>query len=164
MSNQRVSKWTQSTNTWSTVSSGFPPDAFNGRPAAYDTSRDRILCFANGGGAYTFDPATGAFTARTLTGAAASSVTGASTGAGMVYVAALDAYLFRRGAAGGAVYSINASTFEVTSLSTTGGASVPVAPQSIVENVYTKWLYVPTYGGCVYIAGTNANAWFLRLH
>lgn len=84
--------------------------------------------------------------------------------AGMVYVPALDAYLFRRGAAGGAVYRIDAGTFETTALSTTGGSGVPVAPAGIVENVYTKWLYVPDYGGCIYLPGTSNNAWFLRVH
>lgn len=165
MSNQHVSKWTQATNTWSTVSSGWPPYGFDDRPAAYDTARNHILCFANGGGgAHTFDPATGLFTARTLTGADAASVTGASSGAGMVYVPALDAYLFRRGAVGGAVYRIDANTFETTALSTTGGSGVPVAPAGLLENVYTKWLYVPDYGGCIYLPGTNNNAWFLRVH
>lgn len=169
MSNQRVSKWTQASNTWSTVSNGFPPDAFNGRPAAYDTTRDRILCFTYTGGAggvYTFDPGTGLFTQRTLGGADAAAVTGASSGAGMIYVPALDAYLFRKRAAGATVHRIDAGTFEVTALSTTGGASVPAAPDQSGsnENVYTRWMYVPDYSGVLYVPAPASNAWFLRVH
>lgn len=164
--NYYVYKWTRSTNTWSNVEQQYPPDTFRDRPSAYDTTRDRILGFVTGNAAYTFDPATGLFTSRTLTGADASAISSSSTGAGMVYVPALDAYLYRRGAAGGTVYVIDASTFAVSQFSTTGGSGIPAvaAISGNPENVYTKWLYVPDYGGIFYYPSHAANCWFLRVH
>lgn len=165
--NYEVLRWSRASNTWQGVNNGFPPAVFEDRPCAYDTARDRILVFSRPDNfAYTFDPATGQFTLRTLSGSDASAISGSSSGAGMVYVPAIDTYLYRRGAAGGAVYAINPATFEVTQLSTTGGSGVPATDtiSGNPENVYTKWLYVPAYGGIFYYPRHSANCWFLRVH
>jgi hypothetical protein len=169
--NYTVDKWTQTSNTWATVNVGSPPNTATGAASAYDTTRDRILLVrgsASPAGSYcvTYDIATGNFTARTLTGAAAATVMAANIGAGMVYVPSLDSYYVRLRAAGGAVYAIDASTFAVTSLSTTGGGSIPVTADisGTPENVFTKFLYYPALGGVAYIPTYAANCWFLRLY
>jgi hypothetical protein len=169
MTNNSVRRWQESSNTWSEVNVGFPPASFIARPAAYDTTRDRILVWASSSGnaPYTFDPATGTFTSRTLTGAAASAVLAMTVGPGMVYVPAIDAYLVRRGRiSGGTVYRVDASTFEATELSTTGGGSIPTTPDisGSPENVYGKWLYCPDYGCVIYVVGAATNVWALRVH
>jgi hypothetical protein len=173
ISNASVRKWTQSTNTWSQVNTVFPAIGGNESATAYDTARDRIVLLRGStdsssvGGAYcsTFDPATGTWTSRTLTGSAAATVMASRKGMGMVYVPALDSYVVRLLAAGGTVYVINASTFAVTTPTTTGGGSLPTAFDiGGTENVYGKFLYFPTLGGVVYIPTYAANAWFLRLH
>lgn len=103
-------------------------------------------------------------TTQAYTGAAAAAFSALSAALGVVYVPVLDAYLLRGRAAGAVVYSVNASTFEVTLLSTTGGAAVPAQAGSGYEGVYNKWLYAPALGGVVYFPGSGYNSWFLRVH
>jgi hypothetical protein len=168
--NTSVLKWTQSTNTWSQINVGYPPIDPGESASRYDTVRNRIFLLRGTGSgssiSHTFDPATGTFTAQTLSGAAASTVMAATKGYGMVYVPELDAYLVRLRAAGSAVYKIDASTFTTTTLSTTGGDSIPTTfnVSGTPENVYGKFLYVPQYSGVLYIPSYSANAWFLRTH
>lgn len=97
--------------------------------------------------------------AVTLTGAGAASIA-TDTEEAMVYVPSLDAYLFRQQGSGGTVYQINASTWEVTSFSTTGGGSIPAAARGI----WHRFRYVPNLGGCVYVPQHAQNIWFLRVH
>lgn len=162
--NYGLHRWNQALNTWTQLTTDFGSWTANRAACAYDTTRNRILyvgVFGNrvwNGSAFS-DPG--------LNGAAASALTsGLKTGLGLVYVPAVDAYFARRGAAGSAVYRINASTFEVTALSTTGGGSVPATADisGTPENVYTRWLYSPNLGGCIYIPNYASPAWFLRLH
>jgi hypothetical protein len=87
----------------------------------------------------------------------------------MVYVPYLDAYFVRLMGAGGKVYKVDAGTFAVTSLPTIDGAAVPAAADvndgtRQYENVFNRWLFVPTLNGIVYFAHYAANAWFLRLY
>jgi hypothetical protein len=162
--NGSVQQWTQATNTLSQVNVGYPPVSFNETASAYDTTRDRIFLWIGGGAAiHTFDPATGGFTARTFTGAGAAALNGAAKGGGMVYVPSLDSYLVRLKATGGAVYKIDAATFDVTVITTTGGAAIPAtaALSGANENVYGRWLRAPNLGGVVYFPSYAANAWFL---
>jgi hypothetical protein len=77
----------------------------------------------------------------------------------MTYVEAIDRFLIRRAGAGGAVYQVHPSTFEVTQFATTGGASIPSTLRP-----YNKFLYVPRLGGSVYVPRYSGNAWFLRVH
>jgi hypothetical protein len=79
-------------------------------------------------------------------------------GNGMVYDPWLDAYLVKRSSSGGTVYRINAQTFAVDSLPTTGGGSIPGA----VNGVYRRFLFAPQLGGVVYCPTYNGNLWFLR--
>lgn len=165
--NNAVFKWTQETNTWAQVNSGYPPIDPSESASAYDTTRNRILIFKGSTNHHTFDPATGIFTDRTFTGSAASTLQASSPSPGMIYEPALDAYLVRLGrAAGGAVYRIDPATFEVTPLTTTGGASIPTTANisGSPENVYGRWLYAPKLGGAFFFPQYAANAWFLRTH
>ncbi len=159
--NVAVHKWTQATNTWSAVNSGFPPIDANESAAAFDPVRARVLLvYPAGSVSHTFDPATGLFTSRTLTGSAGTALMASGGSVGMVYEATLDAYLVHTGSADGVVYSINASTFATTILGTTGGSTIPATN----TRVYNKILYVPALGGVVYFPTYAANAWFLRTH
>lgn len=88
-------------------------------------------------------------------------------GAGFVYEPAIDAFLFRTQAAGGAVYKINAKeevagglTFKVEVLTTSGGSSIPVADAN--NGVWRRFLYVPKLKGVFYCPAYNSNMWFLR--
>jgi hypothetical protein len=167
--NYTVQKWTQTSNTWTQIN-GAPPGTSVGAASAYDTTRNRIL-LVRGDADYpsycvTYDTGTNLFTSRTLTGAAAAPIMAAHVGAGMVYVPSLDSYFVRLRAAGGAIYVIDASTFAVTSLSTTGGGSIPItaAISGDPENVFGKFLYYPALGGVAYIPTYASNCWFLRLY
>ena len=127
--------------------------------SAFDTSRRRFLVL---GGVnrdhHSYTLASNAWTAVTLTGANAANVASLSQGA-MFYVPAIDRYLVRSASAGNTVYQINPQTFEVTTLATTGGTSIP----STLNGPFNKFLYVPRLGGAVYVPSYPGNAWFLRL-
>jgi len=170
--NKSVQKWTQATRIWSMVNSGFPPVDPGESASAYDTVRNRIFLVRGTASAdlifHTFDPATGLFAAQTPSGPGAAAVTGSRKGAGMIYEPNLDAYLVRFKAAGSAVYKIDAATFAVTQLSTTGGSTITATVDIFgTENVYGKWLYAPKVGsisGVFYVPAFTSNVWFLRTH
>ena len=154
-----LGRWNRSTNTVETLEprgSG----AWGGEAAsAFDTARGRIL-FAGGHlkDHHYYTPSRNTWTAITFTGANASTMTNGQMG--MFYVPGLDRFVVRTAPAGGAVYQINPSTFEVTTLPTTGGAAIP----STLNGPYNKFLYLPRLGGAVYVPTYEGNAWFLRLH
>jgi hypothetical protein len=162
--NYYVYKWTQASNTWARADAAYPPTTMEAAAIAYDSTRNRIFLLGGQGPAYhTFDPATGLFTEQTLTGAYAAALI-ATSDAGMVYEEESDAYLVRLGASGGALYSVDADTFVVTLLSTTGGGSIPVTSLVSGEAVYNKLLYAPSLSGAIYFPDYAANGWFLRTH
>jgi hypothetical protein len=171
--NASVRRFTPGTTggTWAQVSVGSPPASAVDSAAAWDSRRSRAFVFSRSpsgatGICHTFDPVTGAYTARTLTSEPAA-LAASKGGLGMVYVPYLDAYLVRIGASGNTVYKIDASTFAVTTLSTSGGTvpAVNFTPTSTAyENVYTRWLFAPSLRGIVYFPRYSANAWFLRLY
>lgn len=164
--NNSVHRWDQVANTWSVINVGYPPVDPSEAAMAHDSTRDRVFLLRANDIAHTFSPSTGTFTAQTLSGTASTALLAAAKAAGMVYIPSLDAYLVRLGqTGGGAVYVIDASTFAVTLLSTTGGSSVPMTASisGAPENVYTKWLHAPNLGGVVYVPSYSANAWFLRI-
>jgi hypothetical protein len=101
---------------------------------------------------------TKAFAQVTLTGPNAASVAGANKGA-MVYVPAIDSYLIRLAAAGGAVYQVQAATFNVTTFATVGGTFIP----GTQNGPFNRFLYVPRLGGCIYVPSYSGNAWFLKV-
>jgi hypothetical protein len=76
----------------------------------------------------------------------------------MVYDPLLDAFLVHTGDAGGTVYRINAQTFVVDILPTTGGANQPAT----TNNVWRRFLYLPKLKGIVYVPTYFGNVWFLR--
>ena len=155
--------------TWSIL--GTLPSALNTGAlgaTAVDTRRNRLLWLKGYGpnNPYTCDLASGAWTSRThASSAAKTELDGLSQSLGMVYVAQLDAFLVRAGAAGDKVYKIDAGTFVVSILTTSGGGNVPQSQVlSNEENVYNKWLFVPALEGVVYFPKSQVNAWFLRLY
>jgi hypothetical protein len=165
-----VARWTRSTNTFNTNlnPSGSLPGGT--AKAAFDISRGRIFVLGGFTNAdrHLYTLSSNAGSTVTLSGPNASDVSGDDVGS-MIYVPPLDLFLVRLGASGGTVYQVNASTFEVTTFATTGGASIPPT----LNGPYNKFLYVPRLGGAVYvpcyqvdgsIGCTSGNAWFLRLH
>lgn len=155
--NFSVLRWSNATNTWSRR---LANTSIYGQyaPSAVDTKRSRILVAsgnANDHGVYDIT----ANTAQniTFTGPNASAING-ETGSSMVYDPALDAFLFRKTGAGGTVYRINAQTFSVDILPTTGADQLPATP----NGVWTRFLYVPKLKGIVYFPSYNGNLWFLR--
>jgi len=159
-SNGKFAKWTRSTNTFAeSIPIGPVPGSYYAA-SAIDITRGRMLIVGGQGfNRHTYTLATNTFALVTLTGASASSVTGSGQ-ASLVYVAALDVFLHRRGGAGGTVLQIDPVTFAVTPFATTDGASVP----STLNGPFNKFLYVPRLGGAVYVPAYSGNARFLRLH
>lgn len=167
VNNYSVQKWANATNTWSAVQNEYPPVDFEQAAAAFDSNRSRIFLLKGIGDArHIFDPATGLFTQITLTGPASSAVSGLSVGAGMIFVPTLDAYLVRGGlAGGGAVFKIDAGSFECTELSTAGDSTIQAVAviSGSPENVWSRWLYAPGLNGAVFFPRYDSNAWFLAL-
>jgi hypothetical protein len=127
--------------------------------SAFDTTRGRAFFLGGASGiSHIYTVASNAMASVTLAGPAAGAVKGDERG--MVYVPALDAFLVRARGAGATVYQINAGTFECTTLTTTGGGSVP----STLNGPYNKFLYVPQLQGVIYVPQYDSNAWFLRLY
>jgi len=157
----QVGRWNRSSNTF-TANLGASGSASIGSytMSAFDTTRGRIYAQGGDGGSHhLYTLSNNTWTAVTVTGANAGNVANLSQGA-MIYVPALDAYLVRAAPSGSTIYRIDASTFQVTTLATTGGASVP----STLNGPFNKFLYVPRLGGAVYVPDYDRNAWFLRLH
>jgi len=154
-------RWSRSTNTFSTLNpGGSGPEGLEAM-SAMDIARGRILIAGglHGNDRHLYTLSSNAFTAVTFGGASATVVPSAAQG-GMAYVAAIDRFLFRLDGAGGDVYQIHPSTFEVTAFATTGGAAIPLTQ----NGPYNKFLYVPRLNGFVYVPGYSGNAWFLRAH
>jgi hypothetical protein len=157
-----LGRWNRATNTFQTLSpSGSSQPVGYKTAAAFDTSRDRIL-FVGGAASdhHLYTLSSNAWSAITFIGADASAAYAAEQAA-LVYVPSMDRFLLRTGdSGGGTVYQINPSTFEVTTLPTTGGAAV----SSTANGPFNKFLYVPRLRGAVYVPSYSGNAWFLRLH
>ncbi len=172
-SNASVQKWTAAGagfGTWTQANVGFVPGDTYYAATAFDATRNRIFLLGNDNNCRTFDPATGLFTNRTLTfsGISASSIPLTERGFGMTYIPALDSFLIRYAAAGGAVYQIHAGTFVASQFATTGGTNVPRATilnsEPSNHNIFHRFLRVPNHKGIVYYAHHSANAWFLKTH
>jgi hypothetical protein len=158
--NGAFGRWNPSSNTFTSLNpSGSHPAGYQ-TMSAFDTTRNRIL-FLGGdfNDHHLYTVSSNAWTMVTLSGANASDVSGAGAAA-MVYVSAIDRYLVRLDQAGGTVYQVHPTTFEVTTFTTTGGGSVP----STENGPYNKFLYVPRLRGAVYVPAYDGNAWFLRIH
>jgi hypothetical protein len=154
--NFSVLRWSNATNTWSRRLAGT---AIYGQYAAsaMDTKRNRVLVVggnANDHGLY--DLGVNTVQSISLVGPNAGSLSG--DGNAMVYDPILDAFLVRKGDAGGTVYRINAQTFNVDTLPITGGATI----SSTSNGVWARFLYVPKLKGIVYFPTYGGNLWFLR--
>ncbi len=169
LENYYVQKWSPSSPTQMTTVTTNPPNSFYGCASAFDSTRNRIFLL---GGTYsecrTFDVSAVTFAARSLSGPAAGSVP-LGPQMGMIYEPTLDAYLVRRRPAGGAVYKINASTFEVTQFTTTGGDAIELTGfldngAGGSDNVFNRFLYAPLHKGVVYVPHYSSDAWFLKTH
>jgi chitodextrinase len=158
--NFESAKWTRSSNSWTAIGgSGTKPWGAESM-SAMDTTRGRILVIGgHNSDHHTYTPGSNTFATVTFTGASASSIASAQKGA-LVYVEAIDRFLVRLGGAGGTVYQIHPSTFEVTTFTSSGSAAIP----STQNGPYNKFLYVPRLRGAVYVPVYDGNAWFLRIH
>lgn len=156
-----LGRWSRSTNEFAILSPTGSEISWGYQAmSAFDSSRGRIL-FLGGQNAdrHIYTPSANAFTQVTLKGSLSSYVA-AAEGHAMFYVPTLDRYLIRGDGAGGTIYQVHPSTFEITQFPTTSGVAVP----STENGPYNKFLYVPRLGGAVYVPTYFGNAWFLRLH
>jgi len=133
-------------------------------PSGMDTTRGRILYLGGNNPPpdhHLYTISSNSFTAITPTGAVSADVSAVSNAqnTALLYVDALDRFLVKLDGAGGTVYQINPTTFEVSQFPTTGGASIPTT----VNGVYNKFRYVPRLRGIIYTPTGNGNAWFLRI-
>jgi hypothetical protein len=155
LANYDVYRWTSSSGAWTRVIAGNAVYGYEAA-SALDTRRNRVLVLGGGGddrGLYTLGGSS--MQSASLSGQSGSV---GGDGNGMVYDPWLDAYLLKRSSSGGTVFRINAQTFAVDSLPTTGGGSIPGA----VNGVYRRFLFAPQLGGVVYCPTYNGNLWFLR--
>lgn len=151
-----VLRWRSATNTWTRLLTGTPVYGFESA-SALDTRRSRVLIVGGtNNDRFLYDIGTNAVQPVSFGGPNAGAVCG--NGNGLVYEPALDAYLLRKSAPGAAVYRIDAQTFSVDALSTSGGASIPAS----INEVYRRFLYAPGLGGVVYCPSYEGDLWFLR--
>ena len=153
-------KWTRASNSWSTITAGGGPNGHE-TMSAMDTTRGRVLYVggASSNDHHLYTLSNSSFSAITLNGSSAASIAGAEKGA-LIYVEPVDRFFVRLAAAGATVYMIHPTTFEVTTLATTDGGTIP----GTQSGPFNKFLYVPRLGGAVYVPSYSGNAWFLRLH
>jgi chitodextrinase len=151
-------RWNSLANTFTKLTpSGSGPDG-NNAMSAMDTARGRILILGGDGpGHHVYTLSNNSYAPIAPTGAVAANVSGVVQGA-MVYVPAIDRYLIRLAGAGGTVYQVHPTTFDVSVFATTNGGAIPSTP----NGPYNKFLYVPRLGGAVYVPSYLGNAWFLR--
>jgi hypothetical protein len=177
---QTFMRWNQADNDWTTIYEAGPFGAFHS--ACVDTRRNRAIAIGGssgqtaGGivyaGPVTIDLSTYQFTSITLSGSDAAALAQladpfALLGIGIVFYqhptdATQDCFLARKRDAGATVYRVNAVTFVVDQLTTTGGSTIPVAHFGVYP--YTRFLPCPQYGGVLYGPRADDDWWFLRTH
>lgn len=155
-------KWTAATATWSVLAarpSYANNDVVTASASAVDPTRSRVLFARNAyrvtqqqGLLLTYS-GTPTLTDVTFTGAGAAVMS--QRGLAMQFVPTEDVFLFKTGS-GGAVYRVDAQTFDVTVQPTTGGA-----PPDSANGVYTRWQYLPLLRGLAYLPSGSSNFWFL---
>jgi hypothetical protein len=154
-------RWSRTSNGWTTLRNGNSPAIGFGAASAMDSTRGRFLFAGNSASNQAhYTPATDTFTTISLAGPNAADVINTGQGLAMIYVPAIDRFIVRKSNAGGTVYQIHPTTFQVTEVLTTGGDLVP----GTQNGPYNKFLYVPRLGGAIYVPSYTGNAWFLRLH
>jgi hypothetical protein len=174
-------RWNQATNTWTSIYEAGPHAGFH--QACVDTRRNRAIAYAGTSGLtpsgvtysgpVVIDLETNEFTSITLTGSDASSLAplaapNALLGTGSVFYQhqsdpTQDCFLIRtKSGTGGTIFRLNAVTFVVDQLTTTGGSSIP-APHFNVAS-YSRFLRCPQLGGILYGPRADQDWWFLRTH
>jgi hypothetical protein len=157
---RQIGRWNRSTNTFTADLGSSGPGALQHGASAFDTSRGRIFYLGgDNGNQHLYTLASNTFSTVTLTGPNVSNVQNLGD-FGMSYIPALDAFFVRNRAAGGTIYRIDASTFQVTTFVTTGGASIPAT----LNGPFNKFSYVPRLRGAILVPTYSGNAWFLRIH
>ena len=128
------------------------------------------MCIATADSIYRFTIATGKYTKHLLTGSGVASFVLLKKSKGLVFIKhptdpAQDFFLVRAKAAAGALWKINAETFDTTELATTGGAALPAGASvtEVSENIYQRFQFLPQFDCVVYVPSYGANAWVLRV-
>jgi hypothetical protein len=156
-------RWRAADGTWELLAdrpSYANNDVVQASPAAVDVMRQRVLFTRNlyrvamNQGLSLSYGGTPALTDVTFTGALASEAQ--SAGAALVYLVEEDAFLLKSRTAG-RVFRIDAATYAVTELTTTGAAM----PPDSANGIYTRFQYLPLLGGFAYLPRGAANFWFL---
>lgn len=145
-SNRNVWKWTNATNAWSKLLSNATVYG-QYSASAFDSRRNRILVLGgNGNDRGLYDLATNTVTTvpAVLNGDANA----------LAYDSAADVFLLRSGSV---TYRINAGTFAVDQMPTSGTAPA-VAP----NGPWRRFLYVPALKGVVYVPTYTDEIFFLR--
>lgn len=148
-------KWTEATNTWSTLSN---IDVANSAQShCVDTSRNRIFRTAKGAiSAATIALDTGVKTDRTLSGANAADIDNGM----LVYDPNNDCFWFWRWNSTN-LYRIHPTTFAVTIESVTGTVPNNTFGNGLHE-FYGRFNYCPELKGLVFVKDANANVFFIR--
>jgi hypothetical protein len=161
-------RWNRTANTMQVLSTSGTPAYGYAAASAFDSTRNRFLLLGgdDGGGTranHLFTPDTLTYSSAGVNGSSGTTVIQAGKG-GMHYIASEDAFFLRLSAAGGTVYRINASTFEATVQTTTGGGSIPAQFNGSGDSVgpYHKFLYVAALKSFVYWPSFTGNGWVLR--
>lgn len=162
--NTSLVKWTQASNTWSTLGGGFPTvDGFE-YASAYDTDLDQIL-FIRGSSVALYNVGTPGWSTPTLTGTGSAALLALLKGISLDYNATLGVYIARGGAAGRTVYKITPGTWDVTTATVGGGTPPATFTIADTENVYRKFLPAPAaMKGYFFFPSFTANGWFWRSH
>lgn len=167
--NSKIARWNPGApGSWTAIFEAPPNPAPRYTAAACDPTRGTAgQCFFLGGGqggsmCRRYDIGTNTISTITLTG---TDIQG-SSGMGLAYVPALDQYIAcTPGSGGSSVYAITPTTgtsWACAAISTTGGSSLPSVTGGSAP--FTKFLYVPNLGGCIYGPKWGLNCFFLRLH
>lgn len=173
LTNSAIVRWNPGVpGSWTTLIAN-PPN-----PAAFYTAGDvdptrgtggAGIVFWLGGGlggnvCHRYDIGNNTLTRITLTGVDISTFSGIA----LQYVAALDRFIACTPSGGGSsVYVItpnSTTTWSCALLATTGGAALPATNTNSAYYPFTKFLYLPRLGGCVFGPRWGSNLWFLRLH
>ena len=163
-SNAYIARWNQVANTMDTLTTDISV-TYSGCGSAFDTLRNRIFLLS-ASTCITIDPADPtAESLRTLTGDYDTFfIDNNEYQLGVIYEPALDAFLVRRRASGGAIYKIDAGTFATSLLTTTDGDSLPAAADSSAGGPYNRFLYSPNLSGVFWLPKHADNFWFCRTH
>lgn len=158
-----MTRWNAATNDFTLISSG----TFFANCAAVDTRRRRALGIATGtiGTTKYLDLVSNTYTPVTLTGSGVGGVTNVFNGCALDFVPhptdpTLDCYYFARSVGAGIVYRVNAVTWAVDLLPTTGGSAIPAIGTGSL--LYNKFRYLSQYGRIVMVAGYD-DVWVLKV-